>query len=80
VYKRQIYQIAESNRNFFCPNWNALDHGRGVGTAGATGALAPAMWKPRGREYLIASRNIFSHFCMLFLKLPLFVVMLPTYN
>jgi len=40
VYKRQIYQIAESNRieknrfdsenriesnrNFFCPNWNAL--------------------------------------------------------
>ena len=24
--------------------------------------------------------NIFSHFCMLFLKLPLFVVVLPTYN
>jgi len=35
VYKRQIYQIAESNRkkidsvarielNLFCPNWNAL--------------------------------------------------------
>jgi len=24
VYKRQIYQIAESNRNFFGPNWNAL--------------------------------------------------------
>ena len=38
MYKRQIYQIAESNRiekidsvariesnrNFFCPNWNAL--------------------------------------------------------
>ena len=24
VYKRQIYQIAESNRNFFCPNWNAV--------------------------------------------------------
>jgi len=26
VYKRQIYQIAESNRieTFFCPNWNAL--------------------------------------------------------
>ena len=24
VYRRQIYQIAESNRNFFCPNWNAL--------------------------------------------------------
>jgi len=24
VYKRQIYQIAESNRNFFGPDWNAL--------------------------------------------------------
>jgi len=27
VYKRQIYQIAESNRiesKLFCPNWNAL--------------------------------------------------------
>ena len=24
MYKRQIYQIAESNRNFFGPNWNAL--------------------------------------------------------
>jgi len=24
VYRRQIYQIAESNRNFFCPSWNAL--------------------------------------------------------
>ena len=24
MYKRQIYQIAESNRNCFCPNWNAL--------------------------------------------------------
>jgi len=24
VYKRQIYQIAESNQNFFSPNWNAL--------------------------------------------------------
>ena len=33
---------------------------RGVGTAGATGTLAPAMWKPRGREYLIAPA-IFSH-------------------
>jgi len=44
VYKRQIYQIAEtnrknrfgsdnrieSNRNFFCPNWNALHCGRGL--------------------------------------------------
>ena len=27
---------------------------RGVGTAGATGALTPAMLKPRGREYLFA--------------------------
>jgi len=27
---------------------------RGVGTARATGALAPAMLKPRGREYLFA--------------------------
>ena len=35
--------------------WN-----RGVGTAGATGALAPAMLKPQGREYLIA-HAIFSH-------------------
>ena len=33
---------------------------RGVGTAGAAGALAPAMLKPRGREYLIAPA-IFSH-------------------
>jgi len=33
---------------------------RGVGTAGATGARAPAMLKPRGREYLIAPA-IFSH-------------------
>jgi len=41
------------------------------------GALAPAMLKPRGREYLFAPGNIFPHFCMLFLKLPLFVVMLP---
>jgi len=46
VYKRQIYQIAESNRiekidsvakiesnrNFFCPNWNAL-----VGIVGSWG-------------------------------------------
>ena len=24
MYKRQIYQIPKSNRNFFCPNWNAL--------------------------------------------------------
>ena len=24
MYRRQIYQIAESNRNFFCPSWNAL--------------------------------------------------------
>jgi len=57
----------------------ALSNGRtrGIGMAGATGALAPGMLKPRGREYLF---NIFPHFCMLFLKLPLFVVMLPTYN
>ena len=27
--------------------------GIGVGTAGATGALAPAMLKPRGRKYLL---------------------------
>jgi len=53
---------------------------RGVGTAGATGALAPAMFKPRaGARVSFRPRNIFPHFCsMLFLKLPLFVVMLPT--
>jgi len=33
---------------------------RGVGTAGVMGALAPAMLKPRGREYLFAP-EIFSH-------------------
>jgi len=33
---------------------------RGVETSGATGALAPAMLKPRGREYLFAPA-IFSH-------------------
>jgi len=27
---------------------------KGVGTAGATGALAPAILKPRGRKYLFA--------------------------
>ena len=40
-------------------NVRARTH-RGVGTAGATGALAPAMLKPRGREYLFAPA-IFSH-------------------
>jgi len=30
---------------------------RGVGMAGATGALAPAMLKARGREYLFAAIN-----------------------
>ena len=33
---------------------------RGVGTAGATAALAPAMLKPQGREYLFVPA-IFSH-------------------
>ena len=46
MYKRQIYQIAESNRiekidsvsriesngNFFCPNWNALAAGEFIRT------------------------------------------------
>ena len=54
--------------------------GRGVGTAEATAALAPAMLKPRGRGVSFRNQNIFPHFCMLFLKLPLFVVMLPTNN
>jgi len=37
--------------------WSALltgSIGEGVGTAGATGTLAPAMLKPRGRKYLFA--------------------------
>ena len=34
----------------------------GVGTAGATGALAPAMLKPRGREFLFAAA-ILSRIC-----------------
>jgi len=89
----------------FPPLSGRFQSSRGVGTAGATGALAPAMLKPWGREYLFAP-TIFSHIfenemkivysvwqqCMLdshnyntryytlFLKLPLFVVMLPTYN
>jgi len=36
VYKRQIYQIAESNRiesKLFCPNWNALVCGHAAGAA-----------------------------------------------
>jgi len=41
-------------------------HPRNVETTGARASFHP--------------RNIFPHFCMLFLKLPLFVVMLPTYN
>jgi len=36
------------------------ERARGVGTAGATEALAPAMLKPRGREYLFAPA-VFSH-------------------
>ena len=31
MHKRQIYQIAESNRNLFCPNWNALAVTRRLG-------------------------------------------------
>ena len=33
-----------------------------------------------GARVSFRPRNIFPHFCMLFLKLPLFVVILPTYN
>jgi len=33
---------------------SARVHPTGVGTAGATGAFAPAMPKPRGRKYLFA--------------------------
>ena len=40
---------------------------------GGEGALAPATLKPRGREYFFRPRNIFPHFCMLFLKLPVVI-------
>jgi len=53
---------------------------RGVGTAGATGALAPRNFETTGARVSFRPRNIFPHFWMLFLKLPLFVVTLPTYN
>jgi len=52
VHKRQIYQIAESNRiesnrNFFCPNWNAL-----VESSGPTAAhsLTEAQMRDTERE------------------------------
>ena len=72
-------QFIKDATDVCAPRLAPLRSVRGVGTAGATGALAPAMLKPRGREYL-APAIFYPHFCMLFLKLPLFVVMLPTYN
>ena len=50
---------------------------RGVGT---TGDARPRNVETTGARASFRPRNIFPHFCTLFLKLPLFVVMLPTYN
>jgi len=55
------------------------DNARGVGTAGATGALAPPpqCWNHGGDSiFHFRRRNIFPRFCTLFLQLPLFVVSL----
>jgi len=43
VYKRQSYQIAESNRiesKLFCPNWNAL----ALTSAGCKASVVRARW------------------------------------
>ena len=52
MYKRQIYQIAESNRNFFCPNWNALPasaqiHQAFDGQSSLTGSITLHACPPR---------------------------------
>jgi len=53
---------------------------RGVGMAGRRGRDRPRTVETPGARVSFRPHNIFPHFCMLFLKLPLFVVMLPTYN
>ena len=58
---------AATNRSYRSKNWQRRRN--------------PAMLKPPGREYLFDPRQYFPpHFCTLFLKLPLSVVMLPAYN
>ena len=41
---------------------------------------SPRNVESTGARVSFRTRNIFPHLCMLLLKLPLFVVMLPTYN
>ena len=42
IESKKINSVAriESNRNFFCPNWNALQHGRSINSEHDT-------WQPR---------------------------------
>ena len=47
---------------------------------GGEGVARPSNVETTGARVSFRPRNIFPHYCMLFLKLPLFVVMLPTYN
>ena len=47
---------------------------------GGDGGARPRNVETTGTRVSFRLRNIFPHFCMLFLKLPLFVVVLPTYN
>jgi len=65
-FMEPVIQSAEPNNPYLEPNMEwigctvseifafKLHCDIGVGTAGATGALAPAMLKPRGRKYLLA--------------------------
>ena len=47
---------------------------------GGDGGARPRNVETTGARVSFRPGNIFPHFCMLFLKLPLFVVMLPAYN
>jgi len=79
VFNLKILGLGDAqSQDVVTKNSAGIPEFRGVGTAGA---LANAMLKPRGGGRVsFRPRNIFPHFCMLFLKLPLFVIMLPTYN
>ena len=47
---------------------------------GGDGGARPRNVETAGARVSFRPRNISPHFCMLFLKFPLLVVMLPTYN
>jgi len=54
VYKRQIHQIAESNRNFFIPNWNAPVL---TGERSATSSVHAAHSPPLIRAYAVTAAH-----------------------